>query len=578
MGLAASQARLLFITSRQNDVSAQMQRVSNQNMILARDEDEVSEKYNRMLSATKLETVDGAELSYENLMGAAGAAAGLTSAAVIMKGNKVALSPASIASYGLPESGNAGDITKIYPTAKDFAKKVTGSDEIANAVKVDSGNNATASGGVLNSDMKTQLNNFKTNYGSYPTATNSREIQQMLSGAKATISTWTKTHEDNVASSYNLLDLINGNTDGDIIIKLADDNSKGGAPESEAKANVQNLSKSIIDAIAKAMGITNTTQVQAMMKDIVDELVNNVPKLNDSGNSAKRYSGASPKVDAALRNHSNENVNGIIARGNGYKGTDRDFWKINATTLTKYLFAVMMNLYGNTNENIQAGVGNIRGGEIDISKWNSFAQMAYRNTVQDGKGATYDIVGLKFDQNQFVNYTTNEKGYSETEYKKKLASFMGTEVTEEMLTYLGKTNASGNAKGGTATGTATAESQASYYKSIYDKLNQYGWITDTLVTDSNKLTEALKNGTYTINGASAKASGYFEEKTDSNATAKAEAYWKTEMKKIQRKEKQLDTQLTKLQTEYSSLTNDFNSVKSILDANVQKSFTYCSNG
>ena len=60
MGLAASQARLLFITSRQNDVSAQMQRVSNQNMILARDEDEVSEKYNRMLSATKLETVDGA--------------------------------------------------------------------------------------------------------------------------------------------------------------------------------------------------------------------------------------------------------------------------------------------------------------------------------------------------------------------------------------------------------------------------------------------------------------------------------------------------------------------------------------
>ena len=576
MGLAASQARLLFITSRQNDVSAQMQRVSNQNMILARDEDEVSEKYNRMLSATKLETVDGAELSYENLMGAAGAAAGLTSAAVVMKGNKVALSPALIASYGLPESGNAGDITKIYPTAKDFVKKVTGSDEIANAVKVDSGNNATASGGVLNSEMKTKLNNFKTNYGSYPTATNSREIQQMLSGAKATISTWTKTHEDNVASSYNLLDLINGNTDGDIIIKLADDNSKGGAPESEAKANVQNLSKSIIDAIAKAMGITNTTQVQAMMKDIVDNLVNNVSPLNDTGNRASKYKDAGPKTDNSLKDHSNENVNGLIARGCASKGTDRDFWKINATTLTKYLFAAMMNLYGSTNEDIQAGAGMIRGSNLDTSKFNAW-QIWALNFV-DGNGATYDIVGLKFDQNQFVNYTTNEKGYSETEYKKKLASFMGTEVTEEMLTYLGKTNASGNAKGGTATGTATNESQASYYKSIYDKLNTSGWITDTLVTDSNKLTEALKNGTYTINGASAKASGYFEEKTDTDATAKAEAYWKTEMKKIQRKEKQLDTQLTKLQTEYSSLTNDFNSVKSILDANVQKSFTYCSNG
>ena len=38
MGLAASQARLLFITSRQNDVSAKMQRISNETMILARDE------------------------------------------------------------------------------------------------------------------------------------------------------------------------------------------------------------------------------------------------------------------------------------------------------------------------------------------------------------------------------------------------------------------------------------------------------------------------------------------------------------------------------------------------------------
>ena len=53
MGMAASQARLLFITSRQNDVSAKMQRISNQNMVLARDSEEVAEKYNRMLSSAK---------------------------------------------------------------------------------------------------------------------------------------------------------------------------------------------------------------------------------------------------------------------------------------------------------------------------------------------------------------------------------------------------------------------------------------------------------------------------------------------------------------------------------------------
>ena len=582
MGLAASQARLLFITSRQNDVSAQMQRISNQTMILARDEDEVSETYNRMLSATTLETVDGLDLSYDNLMGAAGAAAGLTSASIIMKGDKVALSPASVTAYGLPESGNAGDITKIYPTAKEFVKKVTGSDEIANAVKVDTPSaTTTTTGGALTSDQVSKLKTFKSNYGSYPTATSAREVQQMLSGAKATISTWKKTNDDNVASSYNLLDLINGDANGDIIINLADDHSAGGAPTSEAKANVQNLSKSIIDAIAKAMGITNTAQVQATMKNIVDNLVNNTELLNDSGNASSYYSGAGPKVDNALRDHSDENVNGIIARGCATKGTDRDFWKINATTLTKYLFAAMMSMYGNTNEEIQAGAGVIRGNELsDEDKILVAVRGKMWGVDVNGTGATYDIVGMKFDLNQFVNYSTNEKGYSEEEYQKKLASFMGTAVTEEMLTYLGKTNATASDTGNstTATGAATNESQASYYKSIYDKLNAYGWITDTLVTDSSKLTEAIKNGTYTVNGTSGTASGYFEEKTDTDARAKAEHYYDDEMRKINRKEKTLDQKMTKLQTEYSSLTNDYNSVKSLLDANIQKSFTYCSNG
>ena len=50
------------------------------------------------------------------------------------------------------------------------------------------------------------------------------------------------------------------------------------------------------------------------------------------------------------------------------------------------------------------------------------------------------------------------------------------------------------------------------------------------------------------------------------------------MKKIQRKEKQLDNELSKLQTEYTALTNDYNSVNGILNQNIQKSFTYCQTG
>ena len=58
----------------------------------------------------------------------------------------------------------------------------------------------------------------------------------------------------------------------------------------------------------------------------------------------------------------------------------------------------------------------------------------------------------------------------------------------------------------------------------------------------------------------------------------AKTWYDNETRKIKRKEDEMDTQLTKYQTEYSALTNDYNSVKSIIDANVQKSFTYCQNG
>ena len=70
MGLAASQCRLLFITQRQNDVSAKMQRISMDRLSLARDEDDIETKYNRMLNGTKLQLADGINLSYDAMMDA----------------------------------------------------------------------------------------------------------------------------------------------------------------------------------------------------------------------------------------------------------------------------------------------------------------------------------------------------------------------------------------------------------------------------------------------------------------------------------------------------------------------------
>ncbi len=534
MGLAASQARLLFITSRQNDVSAQMQRVSNQNMILARDEDEVSEKYNRMLSATTLETVDGAELSYENLMGAAGAAAGLTSAAVIMKGNKVALSPASIASYGLPESGNAGDITKIYPTAKDFVKKVTGSDEIANAVvETTTNTNTVTDTNALTENDKTRLAQFTSTYGEYPKTEKLVSIKDMLN-AMGSISAkdiknaggdeWLGNDIVKNGSSFTQIwQGYNNNTE------IASDGDKKGVPGAQAQRNVKAIATAFMNKLLSYFGLKEGSGIATELKTYVDKMSQDAYNWNmGNGTERRNYQGKDNTLSEVAR----------VWETSTHGSAVNDHMAVNLTRMLRRMTDMVIQALGGGESN-----------KINVK----------------GTDTNDTLMTLKL----------NSKGYGETQYQEKLKSFIGENKLEAAVNYL---NPNKSSKNSTGNAQATNESQASYYKSIYDKLNQYGWITDTLVTDSSKLTEALKNGTYTINGNSAKASGYFEEKTDSNATAKAEAYWKTEMKKIQRKEKQLDTQLTKLQTEYSSLTNDFNSVKSILDANVQKSFTYCSNG
>ncbi|MBR2526213.1 hypothetical protein IKE67_07065 [bacterium] len=108
MGLAASQARLLFITSRQSDVSAKMQRISNDKMTLARDEDDVYEQYNRMLTQQVYQTEDGANISYNALMGRAAGKNGIYN---IIQNSEyaVVLSTELASKFGLTQPNGSGE-------------------------------------------------------------------------------------------------------------------------------------------------------------------------------------------------------------------------------------------------------------------------------------------------------------------------------------------------------------------------------------------------------------------------------------------------------------------------------------
>ena len=603
MGLAASQARLLFITSRQNDVSAQMQRISNQNMILARDEDEVSTKYNKMLSATTLKAADGVDISYDSLMGATGAVNGLTSANVLLNSaGKVALSASDIAKYGLAEAGNAGDITSKYPDAKSFIKAVTGSDEIAAAA--DSSDKPAAAGASTALSGKMSINDLlgkvatgtgEVTNGFVTTTYNLIKRQFAYGGV-------TSGEFDDLANNNSAINVFNESSNGitayfalsDGVLDYDRDRKNGRITDigkktvsiSDLYSNAGNMSSSIM--LGSAMrasdkALPGLTGIKSNLNNLTNTIgAQLLTALSDLGFDAEA---AKKAVTTSVGKYNKSYASNIYwdeGKGDGKVYDNSAKWAEARKSALAYAEkhgaydSGWNDVFDDANQKYNEGAVAI--GAMAATGLHGI--VATRCSEQGSKNSwqfTLNLGNLVQDiVNDLMNTMSGGAIYEEDRSQNKV---INQEKTVDVKLTAVKSSGGSSAPAKTD---ATNESIASYYTSIYNALKNKGWATDTLVTDKTKLTEALKNGSYTIyaNGttSNAKNSGLFTEVSDSDAKSKAEHYYEDEMRKINRKEKQLDTELTKLQTEYSGLTNDYESVKSIITANVQKSFTYCQNG
>ena len=588
MGLAASQARLLFITSRQNDVSAQMQRISNQNMILARDEDEVSEKYNRMLSGTTLEVADGVNLSYDGLMGASAANNGGGAILTESSTGRVVLSKslaASLLGAGAAATGSGSDFRAMYGDAKTFAARVSGSSDVANAVEKiqkagTSTNTTTAEAGTTIS-----INGIVAMLD----GGTSKSITGLDASGTKQLTNWT-THASQALYGDN-----NGHDKADIFNRLiGSDYTK----VSSDGNTIWGMWGNTIDADGVDRGQETTNNSFDVGSKSIKELYDNADNYSSSlylGSVRCQNWDDTPDYSTAIGNFKSF-VNGVgtaLINQLSAMGLNKDA----VTTAVNSQAQQLTNTWTNT-KNDSVNFYKQKGQQLGRD-WND---RGFRNNEDSLGAATMackGVVGITCASN---TDSASALGGHTMDFACDAGLFVKTLIDSVAATITGgacKSNtASGDAqydrstaftvskkyltietKSSETTSSAdTLTNLANYYINLYNQLATSGWTTDDTVNDSSTLTEKLKNNTYYVNGRTASNSGLFEEKTDTNATAKAEAYWKTEMQKIQRKEKQLDTELTKLQTEYSSLTNDYNSVKSILDANVQRSFAYCQNG
>ena len=511
MGLAASQARLLFITARQNDVSARMQKISSANMVLARDEDDVMTEYNRRLNAKIRQPVDELALGYEYLMGAGAYKTNTINLVTDAKTGQVVLNSRILQALGLPtDSGNGDTFKNKYPDVASFKAALEPTMETAAAELTATKKTAEAEAG----DWSEAATEFIAKYGEYPA----------------------------LKKRINLADMLRDMGGNYASLNVSQTLQSPGDPN-DVSNWMKNRSQGIINDIARALGI-NADGMYKSISGYVDTLVamassnDNYVSAGDHGSAGGMNNAANEKGKSNLAVHSHEN--GSTWHHSG------DTWRVNESELVRRIIEKVSESFANGT----------------FSTTNASTSMAGTTSLNNNQD------DLLFKYNSF--------GYSETEYKRLLQRAIDN-GNYDNLTFTQAVNIVKSKNPVDPENNYNKGSQG-YFETLYNALAEHGWTLLVDEDDSSKFRKSMEDGDYLVGNINVMYTGLYEEVDDEKTQATAETYYNQEMKKIQRKEKMLDNELTKLNTEYSALTNDFNSVKAILDANIQKSFTYCQTG
>ncbi len=124
---------------------------------------------------------------------------------------------------------------------------------------------------------------------------------------------------------------------------------------------------------------------------------------------------------------------------------------------------------------------------------------------------------------------------------------------------------------------------SNFYDTLFNQICVNGWTQNNEVaTDANYLKEMLQNGMMYITSMSDDyyfyqnnyaTNTFIKEVSDDAAIAAAESKYTTEKARINAKEQELDLKMKNLDTEISSLETEYEAVKKVIEGNVSKAFT-----
>ncbi len=552
MGLSASQARLLTITSRKSDCEYQSMRLSHQKIALSREMNEISNEYQNSLNQTILyydfygKGDTSNPLNYNLLMTPSALNDYLPTLITNQQGRVVVDSAIATAAKaaGIPQEGlnglpsedmrnafieglfQAGVISKktrdsILSTVYNQAAGVGSTDMITTQyVETDLEGLIEALGGLqVSIDPKMGITEgvLKTAGGVHYIGTASSNIV-----------------EGQTMDTFNVADLLNDEEQyvaiakqkeahypADAAVAMADSLTRDDGFIDElydAFSTVLNVDSISANALAYARNMTkalfDTSQVTANSGDHRDSGSHNIESLGTQDYRAKKDG-----IGTFTNRLKNDAANFVGL-------TYYSFWKGGVKARRKLWSGCAINF-----------------NNIAKAFLSYYAQYMERLAIEP-------------------NYSAN-KGHKD---KSNL-------VTDDP-TYIYKINA----------GSSITEEDAKsglFYDTLFNQLCLMGWTENNEVKDQSYLQEMLKNGMMFISSIGDDAYYYQEnyntntfvkEKSDDSLIAQAEAKYSNQKARLTSKEDELDLKMKNLDTEISSLTTEYDSVKSVIDKNIEKSF------
>lgn len=546
MGLAASQARMLLLTSRKNDVESQLMSISNQKLSLSRDSAKLSEKYSNALNAKTLAWAGNSDgttsnLAYSELMGESAITGNSSQYLLTNTSGQVVLNSTLQSKLGLTSSGNAGDISSKYDTKTKFLEALG----ISDTTTV---NKALANNGASENIEDTSTFSFTYEDQDIIAAAGLYEAYNTpnitLDGSEKYITNKRKNINKNVAKAEAEIYSNSGSTTIENFASTLDDIVGSLTTALKTSAGSQ-YSSYVINASEYARNATydkfiynyndeNATDNQrAPLGSSSTNWYNagDIDNNDDSINSLQYLTAATGKNRITIATNTDEGP-GAWNWSNGddfdtYAATSIDIAQLINTFLTYFDQYLAQNYTEDENNN---GVGD---GTI-------YGTIGADSTIRGSQGGVIVAESNGDDDDADDNISTTDEN-------------------------------SNNISDST---------EALYYLHLYDAIDSVGWKVDSNAENDNYLQNALLYGGYQLykydggweSASTSDADSPLVSVDDEDAVEQAAADYEAGKDKLDYKESILDIQQTNLDTERSAIETDVQSVQEIINKNIERSF------